>query len=72
MSDSRILVQLLDRGDELTVDTSELLQIDKRYKEVHAFAQPFRLFGYEDSVSHLHSDSIHASTLSLCSKVQLV
>ncbi|CAF4713519.1 unnamed protein product, partial [Rotaria magnacalcarata] len=29
-SESRVLVKLVDRGDEVIVDTSELLQLEKK------------------------------------------
>jgi hypothetical protein len=49
-SESRVLVKLVDRGDEIVVDTSELLQLEKRYSTIPAFAQPFRLYNYDESV----------------------
>jgi hypothetical protein len=49
-SESRVSVKLVDRGDEIIVDTSELLQIDSRFSSVPSFAQPFRLHGYNESV----------------------
>jgi hypothetical protein len=49
-SESRVSVKLVDRGDELIVDTSELLQLEKRYFTIPAFAQPFRLHNYDESV----------------------
>lgn len=50
-SDTRVLVKLVDRGDELPVDISELLQLEQRYLTIPAFAQPFRLTNYDDSQS---------------------
>ena len=49
-SESRVLVKLVDRGDEIIVDTSELLQLEKKYFTIQAFAQPFRLYNYDESV----------------------
>lgn len=49
-SESRVSVKLVDRGDEIIVDTSELLQIDNRFAGMPAFAEPFRLRGYDESV----------------------
>jgi len=49
-SESRVLVKLVDRGDEILVDTSELLQLEKKYFTIPAFAQPFRLYNYDESV----------------------
>ncbi|CAM2713618.1 unnamed protein product [Rotaria socialis] len=50
-SDSRVLVKLVDRGDEVIVDTSELLQLENKYFKIPAFAQPFRLYNYDESHS---------------------
>ncbi|CAF3914337.1 unnamed protein product [Rotaria magnacalcarata] len=50
-SESRVLVKLVDRGDEVIVDTSELLQLEKKYFKIPAFAQPFRLYNYDESHS---------------------
>ncbi|CAF1170367.1 unnamed protein product [Rotaria sordida] len=50
-SESRVLVTLIDRGDEIIVDTSELLKLEKKYFTIPAFAQPFRLFNYDESHS---------------------
>ncbi|CAF1167599.1 unnamed protein product, partial [Didymodactylos carnosus] len=47
--ESRVLVQCFDRGEELVVDTSELLAIAEPYSSVPQFAQPFRLRGYDES-----------------------
>ncbi len=49
-SETRVSVKLVDRGDEIIVDTSELLQINKKFTSIAAFAQPFRLFGFDESV----------------------
>ena len=51
-SESRVLVKLVDRGDEIIVDTSELLKLDKNFCKISAFAQPFRLYNYDESVSY--------------------
>ncbi|CAF4858871.1 unnamed protein product [Rotaria sp. Silwood1] len=48
-SETRVSVKLIDRGDEILVDTSELLQIDKSSVSIPNFAQPFRLRGYDES-----------------------
>ncbi|CAF4012309.1 unnamed protein product [Rotaria sp. Silwood2] len=50
-SESRVLVKLIDRGDEIIVDTSELLKLEKKYYTIPAFAQPFRLYNYDESHS---------------------
>ncbi|UJR08582.1 hypothetical protein I4U23_012841 [Adineta vaga] len=50
-SESRVSVKLIDRGDELIVDTSELLQLEKNCATIPVFAQPFRLFNYDESNS---------------------
>ncbi|CAF3570765.1 unnamed protein product [Rotaria sp. Silwood1] len=50
-SESRVLVKLIDRGDEIIVDTSELLKLEKKYFSIPAFAQPFRLYNYDESHS---------------------
>jgi hypothetical protein len=44
-------VKLIDRGDEILVDTSELLQLDEKYQSIPAFAQPFRLHKFDESVT---------------------
>ena len=49
-SETRVTVKFVDRGDETFVDITELLQIDQALSTIPAFAQPFRLRGYEDSV----------------------
>ncbi len=51
-SESRVLVKLIDRGDEILVDTSELLQLEKKYSTIPAFAQPFRLYNYDETVGY--------------------
>lgn len=51
-SESRVLVKLIDRGDELIVDTSELLQLERKYFTIPAFAQPFRLYNYDETVKN--------------------
>jgi hypothetical protein len=50
-SGSRVIVKLIDRGDEIIVDMSELLQIDNKFSTIAAFAEPFRLHGYDELVS---------------------
>jgi hypothetical protein len=52
--ETRVLVKLVDRGDEIMVHTSELLHIDNKLTTKQAFAQPFRLRGYDESVSERH------------------
>ena len=49
-SETRVLVKLVDRGDEIIVDTSELLQLESNYCSIPVFAQPFRLHGFDESV----------------------
>lgn len=46
-----MLVKLVDRGEEIVVDTSELLQLEKQSITIPAFAQPFRLFNADELVS---------------------
>ncbi|CAF2986755.1 unnamed protein product [Rotaria sp. Silwood2] len=46
---SKVLVKLIDCGDEIVVDTSELLQIDKKFCTIPAFVQTFYLHGYDES-----------------------
>ncbi|CAF3412446.1 unnamed protein product [Rotaria socialis] len=48
-SDTRILVTLIDRGFEIIVDTTELLQINPTFVATPPFAQRFRLRGYDES-----------------------
>jgi hypothetical protein len=50
-SESRVTVKFVDRGDEIVVDISELLRIDNKFSTIPAFAEPFRLRGYDESVS---------------------
>ena len=52
-------VKLIDRGDEICVDTSELLQIDKKSSSLAAFAQPFRLHDFDGSVRAQERNSVH-------------
>ena len=51
-SETRVLVKLVDRGDEIIVDTSELLQLESNYCSIPSFAQPFRLHGFDESQSN--------------------
>ncbi len=53
-SESRVSVKLVDRGDEHIVDTSELLQLEKKCSKIPAFAQPFRLYNYDESVRDIY------------------
>ncbi|CAF2724077.1 unnamed protein product [Rotaria sp. Silwood2] len=46
---SKVLVKLIDRGDKIVVDTSELLQIDKKFCTIPAFVQTLHLHGYDAS-----------------------
>ncbi|CAF3635376.1 unnamed protein product [Rotaria sp. Silwood1] len=48
-SQSKVLVKLIDRGDEIIVDTTELLQIDNKFSTIPAFVQPFRLHPCDES-----------------------
>ncbi|CAF3736241.1 unnamed protein product [Rotaria socialis] len=48
-SQSKVLVKLIDRGDEIIVHTSELLQIDNKFSTISAFVQPFRLHYCDES-----------------------
>jgi len=45
------LVKLIDRGDEIIVDRSELLQIDDTFSRIPPFVEPFHLHGYDEPVS---------------------
>ncbi|CAM4839507.1 unnamed protein product [Rotaria magnacalcarata] len=51
---SKVLVKLIDCGDEIVVDTSELLQIDKKFCTIPAFVQTFHLHGYDESQNSVH------------------
>ena len=55
-------MKLVDRGDEIFVDTSELLTIDQNLRSVPAFAQPFRLHGFDESVRTKSSSFNREST----------
>lgn len=46
-----MLVKLIDSGDEIVVDTSELLRINSKFCTMPAFVQTFYLHGYDESVS---------------------
>lgn len=48
--DTRVSVKLIDRGDDIIVDKSELLMIDPKSASISPFAVPFRLRGYDESV----------------------
>ena len=50
MSDTRVSVKFVDRGDEIVVDTSELLQLEKHSMSIPAFAQRFRLNNFDELV----------------------
>lgn len=50
-NEKKIPVKFIDRGDEIIVDISELLQLEKSFASVPGFACPFRLSGYDDTVS---------------------
>lgn len=50
-------VKFVDRGDETVVDLTELLQIDQAISTIPAFAQQFRLRGYDDSVCRIKNSS---------------
>ena len=43
-------MKLVDRGDEVVLDTSELLPLNPAYEKLPAFAQLFRLDGFDESV----------------------
>ena len=64
-NDSRVLVKLIDRGDEILVDTSELLKLDRSLLSPPPFAQPFRLEGYDESVSRTGAGSRTIEVLSV-------
>lgn len=49
-SDTKARVKLVDRGEEVVLDTSELLPLNPVYEKLPAFAQPFRMDGFEESV----------------------
>ncbi len=40
----------------MVVDTSELLQLEKKYFTIPAFAQPLRLYNYDESVRLIYFD----------------
>lgn len=44
-------MKLIDHGEEVLVDISELLQLEKQCSTIPAFAQPFRLYNYDETVS---------------------
>ncbi|CAF3339321.1 unnamed protein product [Rotaria sp. Silwood2] len=46
---SKVLVNLIDCGDEIVVHTSELLQINKRFCTMPAFVQTFSLYDFDES-----------------------
>ncbi|CAF4415925.1 unnamed protein product [Rotaria socialis] len=48
-SQSKVLVKLIDRGDEIIVHGSELLQIDNKFSTIPAFVQPFCLHHCDES-----------------------
>ncbi|CAF3651175.1 unnamed protein product [Adineta steineri] len=50
-SKSRVSVKLIDRGDEIIADSSELLQIERKYSLLPVFAQSFRLRNYDEAQS---------------------
>ena len=43
-------MKFVDRGEETILDTSELLPLDQESQSIPAFAQQFRLNGYEQMV----------------------
>lgn len=49
-SESKVSIKFIDRGDEVAVGIAELLTIDNTFTTIPAFAQPFCLNGYEESV----------------------
>ena len=49
-SDTKVRVQLVDRGDEVVLDTSELLPLNPMFEKIPVFAQRFFLDGYDESV----------------------
>ncbi|CAF1434332.1 unnamed protein product [Adineta ricciae] len=51
---SRVSVKLIDRGDEIIVDRSELLAPEKGYSSVPPFAVPLRLNGYDERQNSTH------------------
>ena len=54
-SETRVRVKLIDHGEEILVDTSELLQLEKNCSTIPAFAQPFRLYNYDETVRETQS-----------------
>ena len=58
------MVKLIDRGNEILVDTSELLKLEEPSLLMPPFAQPFRLDGYDESVSGTVSDGCTLKILS--------
>ena len=61
-------MKFVDRGDEIVVDTSELLQLDKQSMTIPAFAQPFRLYNFDELVSR-DSKFTMEGRMFVCSKV---
>lgn len=49
-SDTKVRVQLVDRGDEVVLDTSELLPLNPMFEKIPVFAQRFCLDGYDELV----------------------
>ena len=43
------MVKLIDRAEEILVDTSELLRLDNQLASIPAFAQLFRLHGFDET-----------------------
>lgn len=58
MTDTRVSVKLIDRGDEIVVDTSELLQMEKQLLSIPIFAQRFRLNNHDELVRILCSEKL--------------
>ncbi|CAF0769447.1 unnamed protein product [Didymodactylos carnosus] len=48
--ETKVAVKCIDGGEEVIVDTSELLAIQSHHCEVPRFAQPFRLYDYDESI----------------------
>ncbi|CAF1120767.1 unnamed protein product [Adineta ricciae] len=69
-SETRVRVKLVDHGEEILVDTSELLQLEKKCSTVPAFVQPFRLYNYDETQSTAHTTR-NLKRLILNQRVQL-
>ncbi|CAF0735302.1 unnamed protein product [Adineta steineri] len=57
-NNSKFLVKLIDRDDEIVAHASELLQMDKQFSSILPYITPFSLYGYDESVIYIvHHES---------------